>query len=125
VDAIFVGSILGRWLTFYSGEMVDTFSGVNGLGPGSTRLAMELADLPGHPARKAARRHKMAVEESYAELLKRAGVPQSGERAKEIAILAEGATALILIHGSTTYADIAAGMARQLLGSAGPRAKDE
>src|SRR5690242_18163717 len=31
-------------------------------GPGFTRLAMELADLPGHPARAVARRHKADVE---------------------------------------------------------------
>ena len=31
-------------------------------GSGYTRLTMELADLPGHPARKAARQHKSAVE---------------------------------------------------------------
>jgi AcrR family transcriptional regulator len=29
---------------------------------GFTRLTMELADLPGHPARRAAHRHKAAVE---------------------------------------------------------------
>ena len=32
-------------------------------GSGFTRMAMELADLPGHPARAAASRHKAAVEE--------------------------------------------------------------
>ena len=31
-------------------------------GSGFTRAAVELADLPGHPARKAARRHKEKVE---------------------------------------------------------------
>jgi len=31
-------------------------------GSGYTRLTMELADLPGHPARKAAHKHKHAVE---------------------------------------------------------------
>jgi hypothetical protein len=66
----------------------------------------------------------MAVEEWYAELLGQAGVSQPSERAKELAILAEGATALILIHGSATYADVAAGMARQLVGSAGLSARE-
>jgi len=41
-------------------------------GPGFTRLAMELADLPGHPARGVAKRHKAAVEAWLcAELAKR------------------------------------------------------
>lgn len=84
-------------------------------GAGFTRLAMELADLPGHPARAVARRHKSAVEEWYAELLERAGVSSPGERAREIALLAEGATALILIHGDRSYADTAARTAKSLL----------
>src|SRR5215471_14543743 len=32
-------------------------------GTGFTRMAMELADMPGHPARLAASRHKAAVEQ--------------------------------------------------------------
>src|SRR5690606_24421491 len=33
-----LGSILVTWFTFYSGEMVDTFSAVNAFGLGSPRL---------------------------------------------------------------------------------------
>jgi len=91
-------------------------------GAGFTRLAMELADMPGHPARVAARRHKAAVESWWAEVLKGAGVELAGERAKELVILLEGTTTLILIHGDRSYADAAAAAAKQLLGGHTSRA---
>ena len=50
-------------------------------GSGFTRLVIELADLPGHPARKIARRHKAQLEDCLAELFARSGV----ERSKELA----------------------------------------
>ena len=84
-------------------------------GAGFTRLVMELADLPGHPARAVARRHKATVEGWYTELLERAGVSSPGERAREIALLAEGTIALILIHGDQGYAETAARAAKRLV----------
>src|SRR3974390_524761 len=84
-------------------------------GAGFTRLVMELADLPGHPARAVARRHKAAVEAWYAELLTKARVSSPLERAREVALLVEGATALILIHGDRSYADTAARAAKRLV----------
>ncbi len=84
-------------------------------GAGFTRLAMELADLPGHPARNVARRHKKAVEAWYVELMARAKVPAAAERARELALLVEGAAALILIHGDRSYADTAARAAERLI----------
>ena len=51
-------------------------------GSGFTRLAMELADLPGHPARSIARQHKAALEEYLAGLLAEANVRSSGDRAR-------------------------------------------
>ena len=74
-----------------------------------------LADLPGHPARAVARRHKSAREEWYAELFARPRSALPKERARELALLAEGATALILIHGDRSYADTAARAARRLV----------
>lgn len=84
-------------------------------GAGFTRIVMELADLPGHPARAIASRHKGAVEAWYAELLTKAGVLSPFERAREVMLLVEGATALILIHGDRGYADAAARAAVKLI----------
>jgi AcrR family transcriptional regulator len=74
-------------------------------GSGFSRLSMELADLPGHPARKAARGHKCEVEAWYSEMLTLAGVSSPKERARELAILVEGSAILTLIHGDQSYID--------------------
>ena len=70
-------------------------------GAGFTRLAMELADLPGHPARTMARRHKAAVEAWWTGLLKGAGVASPEARAREISLLMEGAIAMIFSSAET------------------------
>jgi AcrR family transcriptional regulator len=84
-------------------------------GAGFTRVAVELADLRGHPARAIARRHKAAVEAWFAARLAAAGVSSSRERAREIALLMEGAMLLMLIHNDRSYAKAAAEAARRLL----------
>jgi AcrR family transcriptional regulator len=84
-------------------------------GTGFTRIVMELADLPGHPARAVARRHKAEVENWYAEILSKANVPAASERARELALLLEGAAALILISGDRSYAETAARAAKRLV----------
>jgi AcrR family transcriptional regulator len=86
-------------------------------GAGFTRLAMELADLPGHPARTIARRHKAAVEAWWAGILKGAGVASPEARARDMTVLMEGAIAMILLSGDRTYADTAANAAIQLVKS--------
>lgn len=84
-------------------------------GSGFTRLAMELADLPGHPARAAARRHKSLIEVQLADMLAGSGVGKPADKAREIVLLLEGATNLILIHGDRNYAEAAAAAAKALL----------
>jgi AcrR family transcriptional regulator len=84
-------------------------------GAGFTRIVMELADLPGHPAHAVARRHKAAVESWYAEVFSKAKVVSPTEVARQVALLVEGATALIFIHGDRRYAEAAAHAARQLV----------
>ncbi len=86
-------------------------------GAGFTRVAMELADLPGHPARAVARRHKAAIEQLLADVLARAGVEAPAERAREAALLLEGAMVLMLVHGDRAYAMAAAGAAKKLIDS--------
>src|SRR5262245_13445396 len=89
-------------------------------GSGFTRLVVELADLPGHPARLIARRHKAMLEAHLAELLARAGVSAPREVAREIWLLSEGAISLILVHGDRSYCATAAKAAKRLLRSSAP-----
>lgn len=86
-------------------------------GSGFTRLVVELADLPGHPARLIARRHKAALESQLAELLAGAKVSSPRQRAREIWLLSEGAISLILVHGDRSYAAAAAQAAKRLIRS--------
>jgi len=94
-------------------------------GSGFTRLVVELADLPGHPARKIARQHKAAIEEQLAALLARAGVARASECAREISLLSEGAISLMLVSGDRSYARAAAQAARTLLRSASAAGRPE
>lgn len=94
-------------------------------GSGFTRLAVELADLPGHPAREIARRHKTAMEAHLAELLAGAGLPAAEERGREIYLLVEGAMSLMLIHNDPAYVAAAARAARRLVGSTGGIGKEK
>src|SRR3954449_1938117 len=68
-------------------------------GSGFTRLVIELADLPGHPARRIARQHKALLEEQFGTLLRRSGVRDSRTIAREVWLLSEGAISLMLVHG--------------------------
>jgi hypothetical protein len=100
VEAFFAE--LGRWA-----------SGPNFEGAGYTRIVMELADLPGHPARKIARRHKAVVEAWLADQLAARGVAGAPECARRIVVLMEGAVASMLIHGDRSYVRAAAEMGKR------------
>ena len=74
--------------------LVDSFFGQLGgwasrtprwSGSGFTRLVVELADLPGHPARAIAGRAKAKTEAWLADRLARARVKNPRERSREIA----------------------------------------
>ena len=84
-------------------------------GAGFTRVVMELADLPGHPARAVARRHKANVEAWLAEELRRRGARNPKAAARAIQLLLEGTMAMILIHGDASYAQTAAEAAKHIL----------
>jgi AcrR family transcriptional regulator len=85
------------------------------VGSGFTRLVMELADLPGHPARSIAKRHKAVLEVHLAGRLEQAGIASPRDRARELCLLSEGAMVLLLIHGDRRYIHTAAEAARKLL----------
>jgi len=105
------------------GELIDALFGklaawageANWTGSGFTRIAMELADLPGHPARRAARQHKASVEAWLEARLGAMNVAAPRETARGITLLTEGCLSLILIHGDTSYAASAAAVAKRLL----------
>jgi len=84
-------------------------------GSGFTRAVIELADLPGHPARTVARRHKAMLEAHVANQLSRLNVAAPVERARQIWLLAEGAMVSMLIHQDLKYIQIAARTAKELL----------
>ena len=84
------------------------------LGSGFSRITMELADLPGHPARAAAHRHKAAVEARLAEELARSGVGAARDLARELMLLLGGCMTLLLIHRDPAYV-AAAGRAGRVL----------
>jgi AcrR family transcriptional regulator len=84
-------------------------------GSGFTRLVIELADLPGHPARLSARRHKAQLEHCLGELLEQSGVQHSEELARAIWLLSEGAISMILVHGDRGYSAAASNVATALV----------
>ncbi|MDX8466201.1 helix-turn-helix domain-containing protein [Mesorhizobium sp. VK23B] len=84
-------------------------------GSGFTRLAIELADLSGHPARSIARQHKALMEQQLEMLLAGANVPSPKARARELFLLIEGAMVMILIHGDRSYCTAAADAAKRLV----------
>lgn len=83
-------------------------------GSGFTRMAMELADLPGHPARVATRRHKAEVEAELTRRFAACGVRAASDLARQVQMLLEGAMVLTLIHGDAGYAELAGAAAREL-----------
>ncbi len=83
-------------------------------GSGFTRLAMELADLKGHPARTVARTHKAAIETMLTDILRDTGAAEPENLAIQIALMFEGAQVLTLIHGDVSYVDRAHAAARRL-----------
>ncbi len=84
-------------------------------GAGFTRIVMELADRPGHPARAIARRHKAAVESWLADELHTRSIPDAKSKARHLVLLLEGCISLLLIHGGGSYAEAAATAARRLV----------
>jgi AcrR family transcriptional regulator len=84
-------------------------------GTGFTRVAMELADMPGHPARLAASRHKAAVEQWLAAQFAAKHVHKPAVLARQVVVLIEGSQSLALIHGDVSYINSAGETARRLI----------
>ena len=88
-------------------KLAQWAAGTEWKGSGFTRAAVEFADLPGHPARRAARRHKQKVEMHLAEKLAAQGLDAATQVAREVLLLIEGCQSLVLIHGNLDYIDAA------------------
>jgi AcrR family transcriptional regulator len=84
-------------------------------GTGFTRVAMELADMPGHPARLAASRHKAAVEQWLISQFAEKQVHKPAVLARQVVLLIEGCQSLALIHGDMSYIKAAGETARYLI----------
>jgi AcrR family transcriptional regulator len=69
------------------------------LGSGFTRLSLELAHMPGHPARVAARQHKREVAAWLRDERSRRGAPGSEALAEQVQRMMEGAMCRALIRG--------------------------
>jgi AcrR family transcriptional regulator len=84
-------------------------------GSGFTRVAMDLAGQPGHPARKIAARHKAAVETLLTKRLTACRIVEARAVAGQVMLLTEGCLSLILIHCDTSYANAALAVALRLV----------
>ncbi len=76
-------------------------------GSGFTRAAVEFSDLPGHPARKAARRQKEAVESYLIEKFAAQDLDDVEQLVREVMLLIEGCQTLALIHDNLDYIEAA------------------
>ena len=100
------------------GELKNWANGKHWLGSGYSRIAAELADMPGHPARQAAHSHKENIEKWLSDRFATTGLANPTVVAQQIMILIEGSMSLSLIHGDTGYIETAQDAAVCLLSNA-------
>lgn len=84
-------------------------------GCGFIRVAVELADSPGHPALDVARTHKLGFEDWLRRELSAEGYPNAEELAEMLTILLDGTVTRMLVHRNPRYAAVAARAALALL----------
>lgn len=84
-------------------KLAQWAAGTEWQGSGFTRAAVEFADLPGHPARQAARRQKEAVEIYLRDKFAAQGLDGAAQLVRKILLLIEGCQSLALIHDNPDY----------------------
>lgn len=84
-------------------------------GCGFLRTAAELVDTPGHPAVKAASRHKRNVEAWLSDAMREHGVEDAARIARQIVLLLDGAFSTLLVHHDPAYVESAGEAARTLV----------
>lgn len=92
-------------------------------GCGFLRTVAELANLPGHPARKVAADHKKKVEGWLTAIFRESGISSPEALSRQIAVLIDGAFSAMLVHRDPNYA-LAAGQAARTLVAAAQQAAD-
>ena len=85
-------------------------------GCGFLKTAAELAAMPGHPAIKAAARHKAGVEAWLAETLRAHGACEAEGLARQVILLMDGAFSSMLVHRDPAYIEAAGCAAAALVG---------
>ena len=84
-------------------------------GCGFLRTIAELASTPGHPAVKAGAAHKKRFEAWLETELRDQGLPGAAAMARQIVILVDGATTVMLIHRELDYVNAAGRLAQSLV----------
>lgn len=107
--------VVRRYFAFVRRQIADP----DWLTSGFTRVAMELAWAPQHPARREAARVKRRLEGLLGGALAAASADQPERAARQIALLLEGALVLRLIHGDSAYIDAAEATALALADTRG------
>jgi AcrR family transcriptional regulator len=105
----------GQLVTTLFSRLITWAEGKDWLGSGFTRVTVELANMPGHPARLSASQYKKAVEAWVAAELNLRAVANPEELARQIVLLIEGAMALALIDRDLGYLRSTAGAAKSLV----------
>ncbi len=84
-------------------------------GCGFLRIAAELANMPGHPARVVGAAHKKRVESWLEAQFAEAGLRDRKMLARQISLLLDGAFSTMFMHRDASYAKTAGQAARTLL----------
>jgi AcrR family transcriptional regulator len=102
-------------------EMAKAAADPRWRGCGFLRAAFEVAEMPGHPARRMAAAHKRRVEAALAAYLEADGLPEPAQKARCLMLVFDGTIAQIVVHKDPGYADTAMSIVKLLLGAAQER----
>lgn len=122
-----------RWFAETDGRVADKVYGLfvklgrsvntpRWRGCGFLRTIAELANTPAHPAVKAGAAHKKRFEAWLATELRAHGIDGAEALARQLVILLDGATTVMLIHRDLDYVESAGRLARGLVEAARKRA---
>jgi AcrR family transcriptional regulator len=120
-------TLFARWFAEAEGSLPERVEAIFGhlaaacrhprwSGCGFLKTAAELAAMPGHPAIKAASRHKAGVETWLAETLRAHGAREAESLARQVVVLIDGAFSTMLVHRDPAYIEAAGRAAAALVG---------